>query len=67
MMVDIKLQNKDDMKVPAMKVTGMPGKHVPPGILNTLNELAHAVCFLPLLGLQATKKTPGTSHKWMDA
>jgi hypothetical protein len=32
---------------PAMKVTAMPGKHVPPGILGTLNDLLGAVsCFL---------------------
>jgi hypothetical protein len=30
-------------RVPAMKVTAMPGKHVPPGVLNTLNELVKAV------------------------
>lgn len=27
----------------ALKVTGMPGKHVPPGPLNFINELLHAV------------------------
>ena len=27
----------------AIKVTGMPGKHVPPGILGTLNDLVAAV------------------------
>jgi len=43
MMVDIKQQKQSAEKVPAMKVTAMPGKHVPPGILNTLNELAGAV------------------------
>jgi L-ascorbate metabolism protein UlaG (beta-lactamase superfamily) len=32
-----------DLKGAAIKVTGMPGKHVPPGPLNVLNELLHAV------------------------
>ena len=27
----------------AMKVTGMPGKHVPPGVLGTMNDLLQAV------------------------
>ncbi|TVY75777.1 hypothetical protein LSUE1_G004478 [Lachnellula suecica] len=43
MMVDIHQGSKDGSKVPAIKVTGMPGKHVPPGILSTLNDLAKAV------------------------
>ncbi|KAL9023197.1 MAG: hypothetical protein Q9196_007346, partial [Gyalolechia fulgens] len=30
-------------KRPAIKVTGMPGKHVPPGVLGTLNDLINAV------------------------
>jgi len=30
-------------KIPAIKVTGMPGKHVPDGILNHLNYLLSAV------------------------
>jgi hypothetical protein len=30
-------------KVPAFRVTAMPGKHVPPGILNTVNDLLGAV------------------------
>lgn len=28
---------------PAMKVTAMPGKHVPPGVLGTMNDLVGAV------------------------
>lgn len=28
---------------PAIKVVGMPGKHVPPGVLGTLNDLLNAV------------------------
>ncbi|EMC91476.1 hypothetical protein BAUCODRAFT_117974 [Baudoinia panamericana UAMH 10762] len=30
-------------KVPAVKVTGMPGKHVPPGLLSMANDLLGAV------------------------
>jgi L-ascorbate metabolism protein UlaG (beta-lactamase superfamily) len=30
-------------KKPAMKVTGMPGKHVPPGLLSQANDLLGAV------------------------
>ena len=29
----------------AIKVTGMPGKHVPPGVLGTANDLLKAVLF----------------------
>jgi hypothetical protein len=36
-------------KSPAMKVTAMPGKHVPPGILGTLNDLLGAVSILYLV------------------
>ena len=32
-----------DGKPAAIKVTGMPGKHVPPGVLGTLNDLVKAV------------------------
>ena len=28
----------------ALKVTAMPGKHVPPGVLGTLNDIVGAVC-----------------------
>lgn len=30
-------------KVPSVRVTGMPGKHVPDGVLGTLNEYLKAV------------------------
>lgn len=36
---------------PVIKVTGMPGKHVPDGILSTLNNLASAVSRIFLLYL----------------
>lgn len=29
--------------IPAMKVTGMPGKHIPDGIIGTLNDMVGAV------------------------
>ncbi|KAE9962807.1 hypothetical protein BLS_009999 [Venturia inaequalis] len=41
----IKIEGGDltEEKRAAIKVTGMPGKHVPPGPLNVINELLHAV------------------------
>ncbi|KAL9032110.1 MAG: hypothetical protein Q9180_006695 [Flavoplaca navasiana] len=41
-MVDI----QGNEKRAAVKVTGMPGKHVPPGVLGTLNEIVEAVSFV---------------------
>lgn len=43
MFVDIKQQASDKTNVPAIKVTGMPGKHVPPGPLSIANDLLNAV------------------------
>lgn len=43
MIIDIKSEGS---KKPAIKVTGMPGKHVPPGVVGTLNDLANAVSSL---------------------
>lgn len=47
MYVDIKKSGTTstpvEKKVPAIKVTGMPGKHVPPGPLATMNDLVGAV------------------------
>ncbi|KAL8849336.1 MAG: hypothetical protein Q9221_005687 [Calogaya cf. arnoldii] len=40
-MVDI--EGSKEGKKAAIKVTGMPGKHVPPGVLGTLNEIVNAV------------------------
>lgn len=45
MMVDIKSGGE---KKPAIKVTGMPGKHVPPGVLSSLNDLVNAVSWSSL-------------------
>ena len=36
--------SKDAGRLKAVKVTAMPGKHVPPGVLGTLNDLIGAVC-----------------------
>lgn len=44
MMVDVKKEGGQSEKSPAIKVTGMPGKHVPSGVLGTLNDLVKAVC-----------------------
>lgn len=50
MMVDIRpgseaqlLQKQEQGKHPAIKVTGMPGKHVPPGVLGAMNDFLQAV------------------------
>lgn len=42
MMVDIR-KDSESGKSPVIKVTGMPGKHVPSGIIGTLNDLLNAV------------------------
>ncbi len=43
MMVDIVPGSQTPEKKPSIKVTGMPGKHVPPGVLGTANDLLGAV------------------------
>ncbi|KAL9579073.1 MAG: hypothetical protein Q9203_006853 [Teloschistes exilis] len=43
MLVDIANASDTGKGKPAIKVTGMPGKHVPPGVLGTLNDLINAV------------------------
>ncbi|KAI4255114.1 MAG: hypothetical protein L6R42_006908, partial [Xanthoria sp. 1 TBL-2021] len=40
---DILVDIEGSKKNAAVKVTGMPGKHVPPGVLGTLNDLVEAV------------------------
>lgn len=42
MYVDIK-STSASKRTPAIKVTGMPGKHVPPGPLSVANDLLNAV------------------------
>ena len=42
-MVNIDGASNGDKGKPAIKVTGMPGKHVPPGVLGTLNDIVNAV------------------------
>lgn len=41
--LDLAIGGGDGGKVPAIKVTGMPGKHVPPGPLKAANDLVGAV------------------------
>lgn len=41
--IGIEGSNLNQGKRAAVKVTGMPGKHVPPGPLNVVNEFLHAV------------------------
>lgn len=44
MMLDIRHGSESDSKVPAIKVTGMPGKHVDPHeVLEGQHDLANAV------------------------
>jgi hypothetical protein len=43
MFVDIMKSAGDERASPAVKVTAMPGKHVPPGALSTLNDIVKAV------------------------
>ena len=53
-MVDI-VSQKD--KKPAIKVTGMPGKHVPPGpggVVGKLNDLIAAVSFILFFSYHGT-------------
>ncbi|KAL8710554.1 MAG: hypothetical protein Q9225_007270 [Loekoesia sp. 1 TL-2023] len=40
---DILVDIEGKGKKPAVKVTGMPGKHVPPGVVGTLNDFINAV------------------------
>jgi hypothetical protein len=49
-MLDIKPNPPPSVQMPemaAIKVTAMPGKHVPPGMLNTLNDFIKAVSCFP--------------------
>jgi hypothetical protein len=43
MMVDVIKEDDESKKGPSLKVTAMPGKHVPDGVLGTLNDLIQAV------------------------
>ena len=44
MMVDVKAGYAKEGEVPAIKVTGMLGKHVDLGVLDIVNDIAKAVC-----------------------
>ena len=55
---------------PAMKVTAMPGKHVAPGVLGTLNDILGAVrhfVFRNLYRMRVLIHSIGPANKWMDA
>jgi hypothetical protein len=43
MMVDVIKEDDESKKSPSLKVTAMPGKHVPDGVLGTLNDFIQAV------------------------
>ncbi|KAL9041038.1 MAG: hypothetical protein Q9214_004253 [Letrouitia sp. 1 TL-2023] len=55
---------------PAIKVVGMPGKHVPPGVLGKLNDLLDAV-ITNAPGLRFSRITnaffKGPTDQWLDA
>ncbi|KAM5476040.1 hypothetical protein MauCBS54593_000723 [Microsporum audouinii] len=48
MLVEIKSKESANTKEPAIKITAMPGKHIPPGLLSTANDILHAVSSLLL-------------------
>lgn len=44
--IQIGIDGKGGLKQPRLRVTGMPGKHVPfGGIAQKMNDIAKAVCF----------------------
>ena len=43
MILDVKTRNIQSSQEPSIKITGMPGKHVPPGPLNVANNILGAV------------------------
>lgn len=69
MLVDIVAQGEGK---PAIKVTGMPGKHIAPGVIGTLNDLISAVsseerdCRWTYRMQIADIICAGTSNEWMD-
>ena len=65
-MVDVKKDGGDSTKTPAIKVTGMPGKHVPDGVLGTLNDLVKAVCSVSKLFENQPTLTPNRYHQPTD-
>ena len=51
MLVDIKKSNAGG-EIPSIKVTGMPGKHVPPGpggVMGKMNDLLSAVSLVSVI------------------
>ncbi|KAK3070678.1 hypothetical protein LTR53_010021, partial [Teratosphaeriaceae sp. CCFEE 6253] len=65
MMLDIKTGGEG--RVPAIKVTGMPGKHVPDGMLSMANDLLKAVPptngWMIELGYKPSASSPDESFK----
>lgn len=62
-------------KIPRIKVAGMPGKHVPDGVIGAANDLLKAVrstsisFFSKLSRIRRSSSVltyPGASHEWMD-
>jgi hypothetical protein len=43
MMFDVIKEDDESKKSPLLKVTAMPGKQIPEGVLGTLNDLIQAV------------------------
>ena len=64
MFVDI--QGGSDRKC-AMKVIGMPGKHVPPGVLGAIDDLLRAVYCMWGCTLRVLTKSLGPTDQWLDA
>jgi len=65
MMVDIAPVKQGNS--PAIKVQGMPGKHVPPGPLAFVNDLLGAVSEYENLESNRLNGFAGPTNKWMDA
>lgn len=51
-------QNKE--RVPGIRVTGMPGKHVPNGVLGAANDFLNAVCTCRAIAQVPAEKTAVT-------
>jgi hypothetical protein len=66
LMVDIHRNSNGGSSTPAIKITAMPGKHVPPGALGTLNDLVKAVS-RPYAESWRNTNNLGATNKWMDA
>lgn len=65
--LDIKNAESEAGRSPAIKVTGMPGKHVPPGPLNVANDILKAVPptngWMVELGYKPARDSPPSDFK----